>query len=101
VARQVASAAGAAGRLIQLEIRAPDGRVLRQWHKSVDAARSALSPGYEVTGEVLSGNIVSPIGPGAVSTMGALLRSQGDELVGYLAERGIGGPVVVLPHNNR
>ena len=33
---------GEPGRLVQLEIRAPDGRVIRQFHKSVDAARAAL-----------------------------------------------------------
>jgi hypothetical protein len=36
---------GAARRLVQLEIRAPDGRVLRQWHKlSVMTRRSRLWP---------------------------------------------------------
>jgi len=76
-ARQAAANGEAPPRLMQLEIRSPDGRMIRQWHASVDAARKALSPGYEIAGEVISGNIVSPIGPGTVSTMGALLRSQG------------------------
>jgi hypothetical protein len=104
---------GEPGRLIQLEIRAPDGRVLRQFHKSVDAARAALQPGYEVTGEVIGANIVSPIGPGARSFMKALLDAQGDELEAWLASRGIVGCVpqspelagkkqtVVLPSNGR
>jgi hypothetical protein len=82
---------GETGRLAQLEIRAPDGRVIRQFHKSVDAAREALSPGYEVIGEVISGNIVSPIGPGARSFMKALLSAHGDELLAFLGEHGIIG----------
>jgi hypothetical protein len=98
---KAAEANGEPDRLIQLEIRAPDGRTLRQFHRSIDSARAALSPGYEVTGEVISGNIVSPIGPGARSVMRSLLESQGDELIAFLAERGIGSPVIVLPHNNR
>jgi hypothetical protein len=88
---------GETGRLVQLEIRAPDGRVIRQSHKSVDAARAALQPGYEVTGEVINGNIVSPIGPGARSFMTALLESQGDELITFLAGRGIVGPIAQAP----
>jgi hypothetical protein len=96
---------GETGRLVQLEIRAPDGRVIRQFHKSVDAARKALQPGYEVTGEVISGNIVSPIGPGARSFMASLLASQGGELLEFLEAHGIIGhdkqAVVVLPSNGR
>jgi hypothetical protein len=88
---------GATGRLVQLEIRAPDGRVIRQFHKSVDAARAALQPGYEVIGEVIGSGVVSP-----VSFMKSLLAAHGDELIAFLAERGIGDPVkVILPHNNR
>ena len=87
-----------------LEIRAPDGRVLRQFHRSVETARAALQSGYEITGQVISGNTVSPIGPGAQSFMKALLAAHGDELMEFLAERGIIGSdktVVVLPHNGR
>jgi hypothetical protein len=102
---RAAEANGEPGRLIQLEIRAPDGRVLRQWHKSVDAARAALTAGYEITGEVISGNIVSPVGPGTRPFMKALLDSQGDVLRDWLAEQGIVGnpdPVkITLPHNGR
>jgi hypothetical protein len=93
-----------AGRLVQLEIRAPDGRVLRQFHRSVETARAALQSGYEITGQVISGNTVSPVGPGARSFMRALLDAHGDELEAWLAERGIVGSdktVVVLPSNNR
>jgi hypothetical protein len=93
------------GRLVQLEIRAPDGRVLRQFHKSVDAARMALQAGYEVTGEVISSGVVSPVGPGARSFMKALLESQGSELLEFLEAHGIVGSdkqaVVVLPSNGR
>jgi hypothetical protein len=96
---------GETGHLVQLEIRAPDGRVIRQFHKSVDAAREALQSGYEVTGEVIGSGVVSPVGPGTRSFMKALLESQGDELIAFLAERGIVGSdkqaVVVLPANNR
>jgi hypothetical protein len=93
-----------AGRLVQLEIRAPDGRMLRQFHRSLDAARAALQSGYEVIGEVISGNVVSPIGPGARSFMSALLAAQGGELLAFLEEHGIVGAdktVIVLPENNR
>jgi hypothetical protein len=96
---------GETGHLVQLEIRAPGGRVIRQFHKSVDAAREALQSGYEVTGEVIGSGVVSPVGPGTRSFMKALLESQGDELIAFLAERGIVGSdkqaVVVLPANNR
>jgi hypothetical protein len=99
-ARAKAADIGVPARLLQLEIRAPDGRVLRQFHKSVDAARKALQPGYEVTGEVIGANIVSPIGPGARSFMTSLLESQGDELLAYLAEHGIVSPVAQAPELN-
>jgi hypothetical protein len=94
----------AAGRLVQLEIRAPDGRVLRQFHRSVETARAALQAGYEVIGEVIGSGVVSPVGPGAQSFMKALLAAHGDELMEFLAERGIIGSdktVVILPNNNR
>jgi hypothetical protein len=80
---------GETGRLVQLEISTPDGRVIRQFHKSVDAARKALQPGYTVTGEVISGNIVSPIGPGARSFMTSLLDASGGELLEFLEAHGL------------
>jgi hypothetical protein len=95
---------GEPGRLVQLEIRAPDGRTLRQFHRSVESARKSLQNGYEITGQVISGNTVSPVGPGAQSFMKALLSAHGDELMEFLAERGVVGSdktVVVLPHNGR
>jgi hypothetical protein len=95
---------GETGRLVQLEIRAPDGRVIRQFHKSVDAARKALQFGYEVTGEVIGSGVVSPVGPGTRPFMKALLDLQGDVLMEWLVERGIVGSdktVVVLPPNGR
>jgi hypothetical protein len=80
---------GAARRLVQLEIRAPDGRVIRQFHKSVDAARKALQPGYEVTGEVIGSGVVSPIGPGTRSFMTSLLDAGGGELLVFLEKHGL------------
>jgi hypothetical protein len=104
VAEKAGQAAGETGRLVQLEIRAPDGRVLRQWHKSVDAARAALQSGYEVTGVVIGSGVVSPAGPGARPFMKALLDLQGDVLMEWLQARGIVGSdksVIVLPANGR
>jgi hypothetical protein len=102
-AKQAAEGGAAPRHLVQLEIRAPDGRVLRQFHRSLGAARAALSSGYEVIGEVISGNVVSPVGPGTRSFMSALLDSQGDVLREWLAEQGItGNPVkITLPSNGR
>jgi hypothetical protein len=77
------------GRLVQLEIRAPDGRVLRQFHKSVDVAREALLPGYEVTGEVIGSGVVSPVGPGTRSFMTSLLDVSGGELLAFLEKHGL------------
>jgi hypothetical protein len=93
-----------AGHLVQLEIRAPDGRVLRQFHRSVDTAQKALQAGYEVIGEVIGSGVVSPVGPGTRSFMKALLESQGSELLEFLEVHGIVGSdktVVILPNNNR
>ena len=91
---------GEPGRLVQLEISSPDGRVIRQFHKSVEAAQKALQPGYTVTGEVIGGNIVSPIGrPGARSFMKALLESQGGELLEFLASHGVHVSRTGLPPN--
>jgi hypothetical protein len=98
---KAAEANGEPGRLIQLEIRAPDGRILRQFHRSIDAARKALQPGYEVVGEVIGSGVVSPIGR---SFMKSLLAAHGDELMEFLAERGVVGSdktVVILPSNGR
>ena len=90
---------GEFGRLVQLEISSPDGRVIRQWHKSVEAAQKALQPGYTVTGEVIGGNIVSPIGPGVRSFMASLLAAQGGELLEFLASHGVHVNSTELPPN--
>jgi hypothetical protein len=103
-ARQAVEHGAAPPRLVQLEIRAPDGRMLRQFHRSVDAARKALQSGYEITGEVIGSGVVSPVGPGAQSFMKALLTAHGDELMEFLAERGVVASdktVIVLPENGR
>jgi hypothetical protein len=95
---------GEPARLIQLEIRAPDGRIIRQFHRSIDAARAALQSGYEITGQVVGSGVVSPLGAGTRSFMASLLDAHGDELEAWLEAPGIGPgkqPVVVLPNNGR
>ncbi len=77
------------------EIETPDGRVIRHRHQTLYAAENALQNGYKVTGEVFGastddkGGMVSPIGPGTTSLMRTLLEAHGDELLGWLAKRGI------------
>ena len=103
--KQAAANGGNSPHLVQLEIRAPDGRVIKQSHRSIDSARAALAAGYEVIGEVIGSGVVSPVGPGTRSFMKALLDSQGGVLRDWLAEQGIVGnpdPVkVILPSNGR
>jgi hypothetical protein len=86
----------------------PDGRRVRHRHHSFEALQKALQPGYLVAGQVFganaddTGGIVSR--PGAPSMLKALLESHGDELVAFLAERGIIGSdktVIVLPASGR
>jgi hypothetical protein len=83
----------------------PDGRAVRHRHSSMGALQKELQPGYRAIGQVFghaedgTGGFVST--PGAPSMLKALLESEGDVLMEWLAERGIGGPVVVLPSNNR
>ena len=79
-----------------LEIKAPGGRMLRQEHASIEAARASLLPGYSVVGTVTlqnadgSGGFVSPVnGP---SMMAALLEAHGDELLAWLADKGVDVP---------
>ena len=66
------------------EIKAPDGRILRQEH----AAKPVLTAGYEVTGIVFgaasdgTGGLVEKIG--GPSLMAMLIEAHGDELVAYL-----------------
>ena len=72
------------------EIRAPDGRILRQEHASLEVLKASMIAGYEVTGVVFgagsdgSGGFVEKIG--GPSLMSILLESHGDELMAYLAK---------------
>jgi hypothetical protein len=71
----------------------PDGRKVRHRHHSLEALQRELQPGYRAVGQVFghaedgTGGFVST--PGAPSMLKALLDSQGDELIAFLAERGI------------
>lgn len=82
------------------EVRAPDGRILRHHHGSLEDAKKAVLPGYFVTGEVLgasadmSGGFIDRCGPGDESFMQVLLESRGEELLAWLATKGI------LPKSN-
>lgn len=80
------------------EIQAPDGRIIRQQHASLEHARAAVTvPGYGIVGEVLGastdgkGGWVDPVGPGAVSLMGKLLEAHGPELLEWLEKNFRGG----------
>jgi hypothetical protein len=59
----------------------------------MDALQKELQPGYRAIGQVFghneddTGGFISQ--PGAPSMLKALLESQGDELIAFLAERGI------------
>jgi hypothetical protein len=86
----------------------PDGRKVRHRHHSLEALQRELQPGYLVAGQVFgadengAGGFVSM--PGAPSMLKAMLESEGDVLMAYLAARGISAdkqPVVVLPSNGR
>jgi hypothetical protein len=92
------------------EVKCPDGRRVRHRHASMDALQRELQPGYRAIGQVFganadgTGGIVSM--PGEPSMLKALLESQGDELLAFLASHGIVGgdkqPVVIaLPSNGR
>jgi hypothetical protein len=91
------------------EISCPDGRKIRRRGASLESVQVGLQQGYRVVGRVFganedgTGGIVSS--PGAPSMLKALLESQGDELLAFLADHGIVGSdkqaVVVLPTNNR
>jgi hypothetical protein len=70
------------------EIKAPDGRILRQHHASLETLKASLVAGYEVTGVVFgaasddSGGMVEKIG--GPSLMSMLLDAHGDELKAWL-----------------
>jgi hypothetical protein len=78
---------------------------------SVESLRSRLLPGYTIEGEIFGANdageggVVAAIEPTGPSIMAGLLAAFGDELITFLAERGIVASdkqaVVVLPENKR
>jgi hypothetical protein len=74
------------------EVETPDGRKVRHHHATADSLQKMLQPGYRVVAEVFGagidgkGGMVDPLGQ---STMKTLLAAHGDELIAFLAERGI------------
>jgi hypothetical protein len=74
------------------EVETPDGRRVRHRYASADGLQKMLQPGYKVVAQVFGAGIdgkdglVEPIGQ---STMKTLLAAHGDELIVFLAERGI------------
>jgi hypothetical protein len=91
-AKRASADAGAVPHDRLFEVATPDGRVVRHRHESAGALQKVLTPGYRVVAEVLGagiddkGGVIEPIGQ---STMKTLLAAHGDELVAFLAERGI------------
>jgi hypothetical protein len=91
-AKRASADAGAVPHDRLFEVTTPDGRIVRHRHASAGALQKALQPGYRVVAEVFGagiddkGGLVEPIGQ---STMKTLLAAHGDELVAFLAERGI------------
>ena len=92
------------------EIICPDGvRRVRHRGASQEDMRRRLQPGYSIAGEVFGANADDTGGfvsvPGAPSMLKALLEANGDDLIAFLAERGIISSdkqtVVILPNNNR
>jgi hypothetical protein len=83
---------------------------VRHKARTIESLRSRLLPGYTIAGEIFGANdageggVVAAISPTGPSIMAGLLQAFGDELITFLAERGIvgsGKPVVVMPSNNR
>jgi hypothetical protein len=76
------------------EVETPDGRLVRHRYSSPDGLQKMLQPNYKVVAEVFGagidgkGGMVEALGH---STMKTLLAVHGDELIAYLAERGIIG----------
>jgi hypothetical protein len=74
------------------EVSCPDGRKVRHRHHSLEALQKALQPGYVAVGQVHG---ASDDGLGGFvayansNMMKALLESQGDELLAFLAQHGI------------
>jgi hypothetical protein len=91
-AKQASVDAAAVPRDKLFETVCPDGRKVRHRHHSLEVLRKELQPGYRVVAEVFAadsddkGGLVEPIGQ---STMKTLLAAHGDELIAFLAERGI------------
>jgi hypothetical protein len=90
-------------------VKTPNNGQIRHKAQSVEQLRARLLPGYSIHGEIFgandtgAGGVVAAIEPTGPSMMKGLLAAFGDELIAFLAERGISGnPVkVVLPHNGR
>jgi hypothetical protein len=85
-----------------------DHHQVRHKARTLEELRSRLLPGYTIHGEIFGANdageggVVAAIEPKGPSLMKGLLDAFGDELIAFLAERGIGNPVkVILPSNNR
>jgi len=91
-AKRASADAGAVPHERLFEVEAPDGRKVRHHYASAGGLQKMLQPGYRVVAEVFGagidgkGGLVEPIGQ---STMKTLLAAHGDELVAFLAERGI------------
>ena len=91
-ATRASADAGTVQKVRLFEVVCPDGRKVRHRHKSAGALQKVLQPGYRVVAEVFGagiddeGGMIEPIGQ---STMKTLLAAHGDELVAFLAERGI------------
>jgi hypothetical protein len=97
-AKRASADAGAVPHVRLFEVVCPDGRKVRHRHESAGALQKVLIPGYRVVAEVFGagiddkGGMIEPIGQ---STMKTLLAAHGDELVAFLAERGIIGSAAI------
>jgi hypothetical protein len=82
------------------EVATPDGRRVRHRYASPDGLQKILQTGYRVVAEVLGagidgkGGLIEPLGESAMKT---LLSVHGDELIAFLAERGIVGSLAQAP----
>jgi hypothetical protein len=91
-AKRASADAGTVPNVRLFEVVCPGGRKVRHRHESAGALQKVLQPGYRVVAEVFGagiddeGGMIEPIGQ---STMKTLLAAHGDELVAFLAERGI------------
>jgi hypothetical protein len=77
------------------EVTTPDGREVRHRAESLDALRKALLPNYVVRGQIFGadadgkGGFMAPIGSSAPTIMTSLLDAFGDQLLAWLASRGV------------